>query len=63
MASCSLWIDHHCLIAPRFVYATGAAFAENGTLRDDCDVFPRLQSLATDLRRLTAALAPVDPSA
>jgi NAD(P)H-dependent FMN reductase len=59
----SLWLDHHCLLAPRFVYATGAAFTENGALRVESDVGARLHSLAADLRRLAVALAPAELSA
>ncbi len=54
----SLWLDHHCLIAPRFVYATGTAFAENGTIRPDGDVPARMKALATELHRLATRLVP-----
>ncbi|EDY19967.1 NADPH-dependent FMN reductase [Chthoniobacter flavus Ellin428] len=53
----SLWVDHRCLVAPRFVYATGTAFAENGTLHETGEVRDRLQSLATDMHRLITRLA------
>ncbi len=53
----SLWIDHHCLIAPRFVYATGTAFTAQGELLADSDVAARVKQLAGEIRRLAVALA------
>jgi FMN reductase len=53
----SLWVDHHCLIAPRFVYATGSAFSEQGGLLPDSDVASRLRQLAGEIRRLANAWA------
>ncbi len=53
----SLWIDHHCLIAPRFVYATGTAFGEDGTLKPDSDVRSRMKLMAEEISRLATKLA------
>jgi FMN reductase len=53
----SLWIDHHCLIAPRFVYATGTAFSAQGELLADSDVAARVHQLAGEIRRLVVARA------
>jgi NAD(P)H-dependent FMN reductase len=53
----SLWVDHHCLVAPRFVFATTAAFAADGTLPADGDISSRLQALAKDMHRLITHLA------
>jgi NAD(P)H-dependent FMN reductase len=53
----SLWVDHRCLVAPRFVYATGTAFAENGALHDTGEIRDRLQSLAVDMHRLITRLS------
>jgi FMN reductase len=52
----SLWVDHRCLVAPRFVYATGAAFAENGALHEAGEIRDRLRSLAADMHRLITRL-------
>lgn len=52
----SLWVDHHCLIAPRFVYATGSAFAENGTLHPQGEIRDRMQMLVKDMKRLMTCL-------
>jgi NAD(P)H-dependent FMN reductase len=53
----SLWLDHHCLIAPRFVYVTPAAFDEQGALKADSDIGSRMTALAVNLARLTTRLA------
>ena len=53
----SLWVDHRCLVAPRFVYATGTAFAENGTLHETGEVRDRLKALAADMHRLITHLS------
>jgi FMN reductase len=52
----SLWVDHRCLVAPRFVYATGTAFNESGALHEEGEIRGRLQSLATDMHRLITRL-------
>jgi FMN reductase len=54
----SLWVDHRCLVAPRFVYATGTAFAENGALHETGEIRDRLERLAKDMHRLITHLAP-----
>ena len=54
----SLWVDHRCLVAPRFVYATGTAFAESGMLHENGEIRDRLQTLAADMHRLITHLAP-----
>lgn len=51
----SLMLDFRCVIVPRFVYATGAAFAD-GRLVDE-EVGSRLQELATEMRRFARGLA------
>lgn len=53
----SLWLDHHCLIAPRFVYVTPAAYAENGALKSDSEIATRLTALAENLAFLAGRLA------
>jgi len=53
----SLWLDHHCLIAPRFVYVTPAAFSETGALKPESEIGSRLTALAENLARLTSRLA------
>jgi len=53
----SLWVDHRCLVAPRFVYATGTAFGEDGTLPEGGEIRGRLQALATDMHRLITRLS------
>jgi len=53
----SLWIDHHCVLAPRFVYATGPAFDERGGLKPDSDVAARIRQLAAEIHRLATRLA------
>lgn len=49
-ANC-LMLDFRCLILPRFVYATGEAFAPSGELKDD-EILARLKLFADDLLRL-----------
>ena len=50
----SLMLDFRCVVVPRFVYATGAAF-EDARLTDDT-VRERIADLASDLRRFGTAL-------
>ncbi len=52
----SLWVDHHCLIAPSFVFATGSAFAANGELLAEGEVTWRLKALAVEMHRLITRL-------
>ncbi|MDQ3622939.1 MAG: NAD(P)H-dependent oxidoreductase [Verrucomicrobiota bacterium] len=52
----SLWVDHRCLVTPRFVYATATAFTNEGALRAEGETRGRLQSLATDMHRLITRL-------
>jgi FMN reductase len=51
----SLMLDFRCVIVPRFVYATGAAF-EDGRLVDE-EVTHRLEELAGEMRRFARGLA------
>lgn len=51
----SLMLDFRCLVVPRFVYATGAAFDESLELTDE-NVGQRVEALCAELVRLTAAL-------
>lgn len=51
----SLWIDHHCLIAPRFVFATKTHFGEKGEVAGGSEIEGRMRALALDLKRLIAA--------
>jgi FMN reductase len=51
----SLMLDFRCLIVPRFVYATGAAFAD-GQLTNAA-VQQRIAELARELHRVGAALS------
>ncbi|MEC9093802.1 MAG: NAD(P)H-dependent oxidoreductase [Planctomycetota bacterium] len=51
----SLMLDFRTLIVPRFVYATGAAFAENQI--NDSDLLERLSLFANDFQRVTIALS------
>jgi FMN reductase len=56
----SLMLDFRCVIVPRFVYATGAAF-EGGRLTDP-EVMARIEELARTLHRFGEALgAPPRP--
>lgn len=50
----SLMLDFHCVIIPRFVYATGSAF-DGETPRDEKIVL-RIEQVAAELVRFTAAL-------
>lgn len=50
----SLMLDFRCLIIPRFVYATGAAFSDGEIV--DTDIRDRIKKLALDMRRLGKAL-------
>lgn len=50
----SLMLDFRCLIVPRFVYATGAAF--NGSEIIDPEVETRIVELAGELQRVGSAL-------
>ena len=50
----SLMLDFHCLVIPRFVYATEEAFTD-GRVRDS-EVDDRIQELADTLVRLSAAM-------
>ena len=50
----SLMLDFHCVIVPRFVYATGQAF-DDGTLVDE-GVTARLGVMADELARMTTSL-------
>jgi NAD(P)H-dependent FMN reductase len=51
----SLMLDFRCVIAPRFVYATGAAFAKDGTITD-ADILARIATCARATARLAAAV-------
>ncbi len=53
----SLMLDFRSVIVPRFVYATGAAFNDDGELADD-GVEDRIASLTEDLKRMARALRP-----
>lgn len=48
----SLMLDFRCVIVPRFVYATGAAFAKDGTIAD-----PAIAARVAQCARTTAKLA------
>lgn len=50
----SLMLDFRCVIVPRFVYATGSAFAD-GELHD-AKVLERIEQVAAELVRFTEAL-------
>ncbi len=52
----SLMLDFRCLVLPRFVYVTGAAFDESLAL-EDAAVAERLDELCDELVRVTGALA------
>ncbi|MFP4222806.1 MAG: NADPH-dependent FMN reductase [Phycisphaeraceae bacterium] len=55
----SLMLDFRCLIVPRFVFATGEAFPEQGEIASD--VAERIKQLAGELVRLGTALASAEP--
>ena len=52
----SLWIDHHCLVVPRYVYATSAGFAPDGTVAPDGDIGRRIGGLSDEISRLVNLL-------
>jgi FMN reductase len=52
----SLMLDFRCVIVPRFVYATGSAFAD-GELKD-AKVIERVEQVSAELVRFTGALRP-----
>ena len=49
----SLMLDFHCLIVPRFVYATGDSFDQEKGLLTDQEVIDRLGVLASDHLKLS----------
>ena len=51
----SLMLDFRCVIVPRFVYATGAAFAADGTIAD-AKIVARVADCARTAVKLAAAL-------
>ncbi len=51
----SLMLDFRCLVVPRFVYTTGAAFDETLQLTDE-RIRERCDELCTEMLRLTRAL-------
>jgi FMN reductase len=51
----SLMLDFRCVIVPRFVYATGAAFAADGTIVDP-DIAARIAQCARTTAKLAAAV-------
>jgi FMN reductase len=51
----SLMLDFRCVIIPRFVFATGGAFDDDGGLVDD-KVRERIDQVAVELVRFTKAL-------
>jgi FMN reductase len=55
----SLMLDFHCLILPRFVYATEAAFRDDRL--EDRTLHERLTRLVDELVRLAAAWSAADP--
>jgi len=52
----SLMLDFRCVIIPRFVYATGAAFVD-GELKD-AKIIERIEQVSAELVRFTQALRP-----
>lgn len=50
----SLMLDFRCVIVPRFVYATGSAFAD-GELKD-AKIIERVEQVSAELVRFTEAL-------
>ena len=53
-----LWLDHRCLVAPRFVYATPAVFGEDGAVLPNGDCAERLTALAVEMNHLMTRLTP-----
>lgn len=51
----SLMLDFRCVIVPRFVYATGHAFAPDGTITD-ADILARIAQCARATAKLGAAV-------
>jgi len=56
----SLMLDFRCLIVPRFVYATGSDFTDDGRCGER--IADRLNELAATLVHLTAALRSAGPA-
>ena len=52
----SLMLDFRCVIVPRFVYATGAAFAKDGTITDAA-IAGRIAQCARATAKLAVAVA------
>ncbi len=50
----SLMLDFRCVIIPRFVFATGDAFADDGVV--DAKIVQRVEQVAAELVRFTEAL-------
>ncbi len=57
----SLMLDFRCLIVPRFVYATGAAF--DGGRLVDAEIDRRIDELAHELHRIGSILGAVSKAA
>jgi FMN reductase len=51
----SLMIDYRCIMVPRYVYATGAAFTDDA-LTDE-KILERMQTLADEFEHLSTKLA------
>lgn len=51
----SLMMDFRCIVVPRFVYATGAAFGADGTITD-ADILARIAQCARTTAKLAAAV-------
>jgi FMN reductase len=51
----SLMLDFRCVIVPRFVYATGAAFAKDGTIAD-ANIAARVAQCARATAQLASAV-------
>ena len=51
----SLMLDFRCVIVPRFVYATGSAFATDGSIID-ADIVARVAQCARTTAKLAAAV-------
>lgn len=58
-----LWLDHRCLVAPRFVYATSSAFGEDGAMLPTGDCAERLTVLAAEMNHLMTRLTSRNPVA